>query len=357
MRALRTFAAVVAIGLVAAAPTATANGGHDGGGSHRADTLAVWGDAPYGVNQADTSQFVMMPAFISSINADPKVERVIHVGDIHSGKQVCSDAYNRSIFAQWTAFQDPLVFTPGDNEWADCHKTAEGATDPLTNLALVRSTFFPQPGQTLGMQRARVLSQGQFFDPHHPADSNYVENVIWAQSNVLFVTVNIPGGSNNDMDPWFGAPSASPAQQQEVADRTGADLRWLDAAFALARAGHADAVAIVDQADMWDLDGQTAAHLVGYEPFVRSVASHTSAFRRPVLMFNGDSHIYKSDNPLSASDPLNSLHPGYDVRNFHRVVVHGSTLPLEWLRLTIRPGTKGSGASAFGPFSWERIQP
>jgi hypothetical protein len=134
-------------------------------------------------------------------------------------------------------------------------------------------------------------------------------------------------------------------------------VRWLDAAFGLARLGHFDAVVIVTQADMWDLDGQTPAHLTGYEPFVRSVAAHTTAFRRPVLMFNGDSHIYKSDNPLSASDPLNPLHPGYDVHNFHRVVVHGSTLPLEWLRLTIRPGANGSGASAFGPFSWERIQP
>ena len=106
---------------------------------------------------------------------------------------------------------------------------------------------------------------------------------------------------------------------------------------------------------MWDLDGKTADHLVGYEPFVSSVASHTTAFGRPVLMFNGDSHVYKSDNPLSASDPLNPLHPGYNVANFHRVVVHGSTTPLEWLRLTVDPHANGSGASAFGPFSWERV--
>jgi hypothetical protein len=350
-------AAVAAVGLAVAAPTAVANDGHGEGDNARTDTTAVWGDAPYGVNNADTSQFVAMPAFIDSINADPKVRHVIHVGDIHSGKQVCTEPYDRSIFAQWTQFQDPLVFTPGDNEWADCHKTAEGASNPLTNLALVRSIFFPQPGQTLGIHREPVLSQAQFFDPHHQADSNYVENVIWVQSNVLFVTVNIPGGSNNDQDPWFGVSPASAAQQQEVADRTGADLRWLDTAFALARLGHAGAVVITTQADMWDLDGQTAAHLTGYEPFVSSVASHTTAFGRPVLMFNGDSHIYKSDNPLSASDPLNSLHPGYDVPNFHRVVVHGSTLPLEWLRLTITRGADGSGASAFGPFSWERIQP
>jgi hypothetical protein len=67
------------------------------------------------------------------------------------------------------------VLTPGDNEWTDCHKKKEGGgaynattgqidyvTDangnlidysggnPVDNLALVRSIFFPTPGGTLG---------------------------------------------------------------------------------------------------------------------------------------------------------------------------------------------------------------
>ncbi len=72
-------------------------------------------------------------------------------------------------------------------------------------------------------------------------------------------------------------------------------------------------------------------------------------------MFNGDSHVYQSGNPLSASDPLNYMHPGYNVPNFHRVVVHGSTLPLEWLKLRIDPKASApNGDSAFGPFSWQR---
>src|SRR3954467_2599860 len=106
MRSFTPLAAVAAIGLAIAAPAAMANA--------RSETMAVYGDAPYGVNQADTSQFVAMPAFIGSINADPAVDKVIHVGDIHSGKQVCSDAYNQSILGQFGLFQDPLVFTPGD---------------------------------------------------------------------------------------------------------------------------------------------------------------------------------------------------------------------------------------------------
>ena len=51
-----------------------------------------------------------------------------------------------------------------------------------------------------------------------------------------FVAINLPGGSNNDQDIWYGTPTATAAQTQEAADRTGADLRWLDLAFAQAQA-------------------------------------------------------------------------------------------------------------------------
>jgi hypothetical protein len=50
-------------------------------------TVAVYGDAPYGTKQGDTAQLNATPAFIASINADKKVALVLHVGDIHSGKQ------------------------------------------------------------------------------------------------------------------------------------------------------------------------------------------------------------------------------------------------------------------------------
>ena len=45
-----------------------------------------------------------------------------------------------------------------------------------------------------------------------------------------------------------------------------------------------------------------------------------------------------------------STHPGYSVPTFHRITVHGSTFPLEWLKLTVSPRNDGT----FGPFSWER---
>jgi hypothetical protein len=50
-------------------------------------------------------------------------------------------------------------------------------------------------------------------------------------------------------------------------------------------------------------------------------------------------------------------HPFYDVPNFHRIVVHGSTFPLEWLKLTIDEHPSKSltaTATSWGPFSWVR---
>jgi hypothetical protein len=342
-------------------------------------TVAVYGDAPYGTTPTDTAELLATPAFIDSINADPDVALVLHVGDIHSGKQYCTEAYDRQIFDLWTAFKDPLIYTPGDNEWTDCNKAGEGggsynATtgqidhvldaggnpvdyaggDPIANLDLIRSIFFSRPGVTLGKKQL-VLSQGQYFHPFHPSDGKYVENVIFVQSEVLFVTINLPGGSNNDADVWYGAPAAGAAQLQEAEERTGADLRWLDIAFALAKLGRLKGVVIQAQADMWDPE-KGAAHQAGFEPFVKSIADHTVDFGKPVLMFNGDSHVYLSHNPLSATDALNFMHPGYDVPNFHRIVVHGSTFPLEWLKLTVDPGASApEGPDAFGPFSWTRM--
>ena len=349
-----------------------------GAGAASASTIAMYGDAPYGTTPTDTAETLATPAFIAAVNADPDVSLVMHVGDIHSGKQFCTEAYDRTVFDLWKAFQDPLVYTPGDNEWSDCHKVAEGggqyspttqqiayvlaggvpvdyaSGDPVANLDLVRSIFFAQPGQTLGGKKA-VLSQAQFFDAAHPTDAKYVENVMFEQSKVLFVSINLPGGSNNDNDIWYGAPSQSPAQAQEIVERTGADLRWLDAAFAQAQADGMVAVLIEAQADMWDPE-KGAAHQAAYEPFVQNIATHTTAFGKPVILFNGDSHVYQSGNPLSPSDPAYPMHPGYDVPNFHRVVVHGSTFPLEWLKVRIDPALNApQSPSAFGPFSWAEI--
>ena len=52
----------------------------------------------------------------------------------------------------------------------------------------------------------RVVSPATAHDRAHPADGAYVENVMWEQSKTVFVTMNVPGGSNNDTDAWYTQP-------------------------------------------------------------------------------------------------------------------------------------------------------
>jgi hypothetical protein len=86
--------ALGALGAIAAAlALAMLAGADDGKSNLRSEddngplTMAVYGDSPYGVNPTDNAQQLATPAFIDAVNNDKKVKLVLHVGDIHAGKQ------------------------------------------------------------------------------------------------------------------------------------------------------------------------------------------------------------------------------------------------------------------------------
>jgi hypothetical protein len=384
--------------------------------------VAVIGDVPYGTGPTDTSQLVAMPAFINAINADTGVSLVVHGGDIHSGKEYCTVSFNTTVANQFKAFKAPLIFTPGDNEWADCHKAKQGGGsynpttgqityltdpstgnylsyekgDPIANLKQVRDLFFATPGKALGGGSYAVHSQAVDYDKSFPKDAEYVENVWFIQSNVLFVTVNVPGGSNNDNDVWYGAPTQTDAQKNEVANRTAANLRWLDTAFTAAKNNGVVGVVIIEQGDMWDFDGTfptnaadlSTSHIYQYKSVIDKIATNTLSFGKPVLLMNGDSHVYRTDSPLvkgaqcwieptanaaavpctattvpstygnGQSDPWLNQPWSYNVPNLRRITWHGQTTKLEYVRLTIDPYASNANAiDSFGPFSWTRVIP
>src|SRR5262249_28059171 len=155
----------------------------------------------------------------------------------------------------------------------------------LNELAAVRSLFFADPGFTLGGRKKQVLTQAQAFDEAYPADAQFVENAMWEESQVVFVTVNVPG-SNNDTLPWKGGSGAflnEAARQQEVVERTAADIRWLKAAFEQAEGDQAQAVLIGLQADMWDPEALATGGdgLDAYKPIVQTLADLSVHFGRP----------------------------------------------------------------------------
>lgn len=322
-------------------------------------TIAVFGDWPYNQNLLDNA-----PLLTKSVNADRGVSLVLHVGDIHSGSMPCTSAgilppipisdpgWNQRVFFHFQQFKAPVVYTPGDNEWTDCHKSKEkSAGDPLKELASVRSLFFAQPGRTLGGNAKQVLSQAQALDSAYPTDAQFVENVMWEDSRVVFATLNMPG-SNNDGLPWSGSFNNPSAQAKEVQERTDANLRWLKAAFDKAESRRARAVVIALQANMWDPEALAAGGdgLFNYTPFVKKLAELSLHFGKPVLLLNGDSHVYGSDRPLADPASVTGLvHGAPSAPNLTRITVQGSTTaPAEWLRLTI--DTRNAE-----PFTWLNV--
>ena len=309
-------------------------------------TLAVIGDIPYG-----DQKIAELPRLIDLMNADPKVDLAVHLGDIKAGSSSpCTDEYFAMVRGMFDTFQDPLVYTPGDNEWTDCHVASKnnGLYTPTERLQAVRALFYPVPGQTLGGRKKQVLTQAD-----DPANSAFVENTMFMESRVVFAALNITG-SNNDLTSW-GSPLPAnagnyPTQAQEVASRAQANTAWLNKAFALANAQDAAGVVLFMQADMWD---PTAA-LSGFDALVTQIGNLAAAFGKPVLILEGDSHRFKVDNPFSAS-PANAaahaLHPSTPVaENVTRLVVEGSDGRTEYVRLTVDPKSKDGSL-----FSWERV--
>jgi hypothetical protein len=300
--------------------------------------LAVFGDAPYGA-----AQIADFPKLIADINAaTPAVTQIVHLGDIKNGSSRCDTTYFQFVADNLNASARPILFTPGDNEWTDCHRANNGAYDPLERLAVLRAMFYPVPGLSLGMNRKQVLSQA-----FTAGFETFVENQLWVEAGTVFALVHVVG-SNNSLLPWYtddttGTKVDDPARRTaEETARNAANLAWLDQAFALAGQQRAAAVVVLMQADMWE-----GSPLNGFDATVQKLASLTLGFAKPVLLIEGDSHVFKVDNPLGAGDPVHGV--GTPVPNLTRMVVQGSTTaPLEeWVRLRVDP-------AATPPFTWTR---
>jgi len=158
-----------------------------------------------------------------------------------------------------------------------------------------------------------------------------VENVRWVESRIAFATLHVTG-SNNGLSPWTGLGYTSPTPEQtaEAEGRVTATLEWIDETFDAAEGQGLRGVVLAMQADTWDPTPTSAQQAI-----VDRITARTATFAGEVLLLQGDSHTYIADNPT-----------GLD--NFTRIVVHGETLPFEYLRLTVDPG-------ASELYRWERV--
>jgi hypothetical protein len=257
----------------------------------------AWGPGPQA--QESTAQFSFVALGDMPYDApgdDRKFERLIaainrqrpafslHVGDFKSGASACDDATFLKMLDWFNDFEQPLIYTMGDNEWTDCHRPRAGGFDPLERLARLRQIFFKTPGVSLGRARIALSSQGGNGGPFDP----YVENARFEKSGVVFATVHVVG-SNNGFTP------ANRAAANEFFERDAANAAWIDAAFRRAADIGAAAVVLAWQADVMNpvqrLFGLPDAS--AYRATIAAVARNARAFGKPVLIVHGDTHVFE----------------------------------------------------------------
>lgn len=247
-------------------------------------TFAAIGDVPYGPHEE-------FAGLIAEINRQIPAF-TIHVGDIKSGGTVCSDETFVQVRRLFEQFDRALIYTPGDNEWTDCHRISNGRYDPLERLEKIRQLFFSS-SESLGKQRLTLQIQSA-----QKSFANYPENRRWSQGKVRFATLHLVG-SNNNLQP--GLPSTV-----EFAEREHANIAWLRETFAEAKANKDGAVILAMQADTFFGEPRKGS---GFVRWNAALAEEVAAWGKPVLLIQGDTHQYLTDRPLkdASGKPLSQL--------------------------------------------------
>ncbi len=205
----------------------------------------------------------------------------IHVGDIWSEADgECREEDYQRVHDVFEGFDAPLVYTPGDNEWADCPGSSSKA------LETIRRIFF-STNETLGRRRMTVERQ-----PGMP------ENARFTRSGVVFATINEPG------------PDGRSGTHRDL------NIEWLNAAFDHAEASGAPAVVVAWQDNPFEPDGGR---------LLETLEDRTETFGKPVTLVHGDTHHHELDHPWGD--------------NFTRVEVEGDSSSGEWMRMTVDPSS------------------
>jgi hypothetical protein len=261
----------------------------------------------------------------AELSKDPSLSFVVHVGDLSSPRYGCTDEMLSRRLAQFNALPHPLVYTPGDNEWTDCHDGQKVTTvNPLDRLAKVRAAFF-QGEQSLGQKPLPLLRQSR-----DPEFSKYRENVRWDYGGVTFVTLHVTGSNN--------ALGRSPEGDAEFAERNKANMTWLRQAFAHAKANNSRAVMVLQQGNMfpeWTPFPGKPMTPSGFAELRTLLEQEATAFKKPVVLVNGDSHYFRIDNPFRKNAPAGQRPPP-SLENFMRVETFG-TPNHHWLHVTVEP--------------------
>jgi hypothetical protein len=281
---------------------------------NEAFSFIAFGDMPYNLPQ----DYVRFENVIKTIN-DQKSAFTVNVGDIKASESPCSEeVYNKTI-SYYQNFAKPMIYVPGDNEWTDCGKKEAGAYDPEERLAMIRKLFY-KDSKSFGKEKINLNSQSQ-----NTEYKTFVENNRWEYGNISFATIHIVGSNNNFL-------SSSTNNNKEFYEREKADLAWMEEIFKNAKDKNHSAIVIVIHADMF-LGSKDLREASGFNRVKKKLQDLVIDFKKPVLLINGDSHIFLIDKPFYDNTKTKK-----STTNFTRLQVQGDA-NMHAVKININPSS------------------
>lgn len=291
------------------------------------------------------------PAYATLIDRINQVRPAftIHVGDVWGGSD-CLEEDHRRILGWFARYEQPVVYTPGDNEWTDCvdpkvlaayeridqgkartddkqlvaefqqlrNRAARPGNWALASLDRIRQLYYDTP-RSLGKRTIALTRQAAVSDDH----KQMVENARWAHGGVVFATVHVVGSMNGLSITGEDAAAAAVRRNQ-------ANIAWIEATFSEAAKTDAKAVVLAMHASFFDkgpATGHTTGHSVlggragPYGLVAMAIHDLAAAFGRPVLLIHGDAHEFMIDRPFLISDAEDQKPKGANVT---RLQVYGA---------------------------------
>jgi hypothetical protein len=293
--------------------------------------IGLWGDLPYSTVQATFG----VPNLIADMNSQ-NLAFTAHDGDLKSGSSECTDAVYTQALGYFGSLKAPAIFTPGDNDWTDCDRTA--GYNSLAQLDKERALFF-STSFSLGQRKLRQQVQSTHLCLGISGNVPCVENRRWTYNGVTYATLNIQGSCNNLCD-VFPDPN-------EFAARNAADIAWMQDTFTDAAKRHSAAIMFISQADPgFDATDATRGPVRdpltlaetdglpdGFQSFLVALREQVVAFKKPVAYVHGDSHYFRIDKPFLDSQ-------GRRLENFTRVETFGDNQAngnndVHWLKVVV----------------------
>jgi len=201
------------------------------------------------------------------------------------------------------------------------HLVREPKVDPLERLAKVRAMFYPD-GRSLGQRTIPVESQSK-----DAQFTKYRENLRWTIGDVTFATLHIVGSNDN-----FGR---TPAMDAEQTERKVANIAWMRAAFAAAKAAGSRGIVLMTQANpgfenYWPPAAKSRyfspfvprgqpvpSYPAAFDDYITALGQELESYDKPVAYLHGDTHLFRIDKPLYSKKTNRAF------ENFTRVETFG----------------------------------